>query len=113
MKRRNPLIRSAFVLMLPVATLTAIAFEAPVSMSVQQRPSLQATLLPTVHVVADAGDREHVAVAQEEALSVTLMPTVYVHARIAEYAGVAAAPVAFAMVGPQPECVPPTCASAR
>ena len=73
MKRRNPLIRSAFVLMLPVATLTAIAFETPVSMSVQQRPSLQATLLPTVHVVADAGDREHVAVAQEEALSVTLM----------------------------------------
>ncbi|RYD15952.1 MAG: hypothetical protein EOP90_03890 [Lysobacteraceae bacterium] len=113
MKRRNPLIRSAFVLMLPVATLTAIAFEAPVSMSVQQRPALEATLLPTVHVVAAAAGSERLAVAPEEALSVTLLPTVYVHARIAEYAGVEASPFAFAMVGPQPECVPPTCASAR
>lgn len=113
MKRRNPLIRSAFLLMLPAATLTAIAFEAPVSMSVQQRPALEATLLPTVHVVADAGGAERVAVAQDEALSVTLLPTIYVHARIAEYAGVDASPSALGMVGPLPECIPPNCASAR
>ncbi|HEY6545980.1 MAG TPA: hypothetical protein VIZ64_13855 [Dokdonella sp.] len=113
MKRRNPLIRSAFVLMLPVATLTAIALETPVTMSVQQRPALEATLLPTVHVIADAGGAERVAVAQHESLSVTLLPTVYVHARIAEYAGVDAAPQALPTVGPLPECVPPNCASAR
>lgn len=114
MKRRSPLIRSAFLLMLPAATLTAIALEAPASMSVQQRPALEATLLPTVHVVAPAGGgSERLAVAQEDALPVTLLPTVYVHARISEYARVDAAPPVFAMVGPQPECVPPNCASAR
>lgn len=87
MKRRNAMIRSAFLLLLPVTTLAAIAFEAPATMSVQPRAELQATLLPTVHVIADArNDATRLAVAQEEALSVTLLPTVYVHASVREYA---------------------------
>lgn len=89
MKRRNPMIRSAFLLLLPAATLAAIAFEAPAMMSVQPRAELQATLLPTVHVVADVhGDAARLAVAPEGTLSVTLLPTVYVYASVREYAAV-------------------------
>lgn len=89
MKRRNPMIRSAFLLLLPATTMAAIAYEAPATMAVQARAELQATLLPTVHVVADArGDTTRLAVAPEGALSVTLLPTVYVHANVREYAAV-------------------------
>jgi hypothetical protein len=128
MKRRSPMIRTAFLLLLPATTLAAMTVEAPATMSVQPRAALHATLLPTVHVVADArGDAARFAVAQEEALPVTLMPTVYVHARIAAYAAVdfrsdVLLAVADAMgdravdalgnVAGQPGCIAPHCASA-
>lgn len=128
MKRRSPMIRTAFLLSLSAATLAAMAVEAPATMSVQPRAALQATLLPTVHVVADArGEVTQVALAQEEALPVTLMPTVYVHASIAAYAGVdvgsdvlvaladavgSGAAGALGAIGGQPACLAPGCASA-
>ncbi|HEX7770402.1 MAG TPA: hypothetical protein VF422_10295, partial [Dokdonella sp.] len=60
------MIRTAFLLSLSAATLAAMAVEAPATMSVQPRAALQATLLPTVHVVADArGEATQVALAQE------------------------------------------------
>src|SRR5690606_14611510 len=86
MKHRSPLIRTAFLLLLPATTLAAMALEAPATMSVQPRAELQATLLPTVQVVADAnGDALQFAVAQAEALPVTLLPTVYVNANAASF----------------------------
>lgn len=128
MKRRSPMIRTAFLLLLPATTMAAMAVEAPATMSVQPRAALQATLLPTVHVVADArGDATRFAVAQDDALPVTLMPTVYVHARVAEYAGVDVrsdvllavadalgdrAVDALGKAAGQPACVAPRCASA-
>jgi len=128
MKRRNPMIRTAFLLLLPATTMAAMAFEAPVTMSVQPRAALQATLLPTVHVVADArGDATQFAVAPDEALPVTLMPTVYVNARVAAYAAIdfrsdVLLAVADALgdrgadtlgkVAGQPACAAPRCASA-
>lgn len=128
MKRRSPLIRTAFLLLLPAVTLSAMALEAPVTMSVQSRDALQATLLPTVHVVADAqGDALQFAVAQADALPVTLLPTVYVHARVGEFAVVHAAPDAlvaaagalgdhgvdaFGILAGQPACIAPVCVSA-
>ena len=128
MKRRSPLIRTAFLLLLPAVTLSAIALEAPVTMSLQARDAVQATLLPTVHVVADAhGDAAAFAVAQAEALPVTLMPTVYVHAQVADFAVaqaasdvlLAAADVvvgqcadAFGTLAAQPACIAPRCAAA-
>ena len=128
MKRRNPMIRTAFLLLLPATTMTAMAFEAPATMSVQPRAALQATLLPTVHVVADAGgDATQFALAPDEALPVTLMPTVYVNARVAAYAAIdfrsdvlLAVADAFGdrgadtlgKVAAQPACAAPRCASA-
>lgn len=127
MKRRSPMIRTAFLLLLPAVTLTAMALDAPVTMSLQPSDALQATLLPTVHVRADAnGDAAQFAVAQNDALPVTLLPTVYVHARIGEFAAVRAGSAvllaaadasgdrgadAFGMVGGQPGCIA-RCASA-
>lgn len=128
MKRRSPMIRTAFLLLLPATTMAAMAVEAPATMSVQPRAALQATLLPTVHVVADArGDATRFAVAQDDALPVTLMPTVYVHARVAEYAAadfrsdvlLAVADAlgdravdALGKAAGQPACMAPRCASA-
>lgn len=128
MKRRSPMIRTAFLLLLPATTMAAMAVEAPATMTVQPRAALQATLLPAVHVVADArGDATQFAVAQDDALPVTLMPTVYVNARVAAYAAVDfrsdvllaladalgdRAADALGNVAGQPACIAPRCASA-
>ena len=120
MKRRSPMIRTAFLLLLPATTMAAMAIEAPATVTVQPRAALQATLLPSVHVVADArGDATQFAVAQDDALPVTLMPTVYVNARVAEFAAAdlrfhvqLAVADAFGKVAGQPACIAPLCASA-
>ncbi len=59
----------------------------PVTMRVQARAPVHATLLPTVHVSPTTHESDAALLARvgtAEALSVTLMPTVYVTARRSE-----------------------------
>ncbi|MEO6687578.1 MAG: hypothetical protein ABIS07_03120 [Dokdonella sp.] len=62
----------------------AAAAQDVASMSVDARAPLQATLLPMLSIVANAGNPDALGaahIADGEALSVTLMPTVYVSTR--------------------------------
>jgi hypothetical protein len=63
----------------------ASAAQDAVSMSVDARAPMHATLLPTISVNGDAGNPDGVGASRVEAgeaLSVTLLPTVYVTARL-------------------------------
>ncbi|MEO7326172.1 MAG: hypothetical protein ABIW82_15205 [Dokdonella sp.] len=67
----------------------AAAAQDVVSMSVDARAPLQATLLPTLSIVANAANPEALGTARivnDEVLSVTLMPTVYVSTRAQAFA---------------------------
>ena len=95
MNIRIPLIRAAVATALAAGafmlsqTPQATAAADPVTMSVDARAPLQATLLPVVSVVADANEPDGAAslhVAATDALPVTLMPTVYVTARVSDIA---------------------------
>ncbi len=98
MNTRTPLIRAALAATLVGAaftftqTATVIPANAAVSMSVDARAPLHATLLPVVSVFADATDPDGIVamrIAATEALPVTLLPTVYVSARLEDFTRVA------------------------
>lgn len=95
MNTRTPLIRAALAAALFGAAFTfvhtspMIPANAAVSMSVDARAPLHATLLPVVSVFADATNPDGIVamrIAATEALPVTLLPTVYVSARLADFA---------------------------
>ena len=67
----------------------AVAAPADVTMSVDARAPLHATLLPMLSVFANTGNPDAPAttrIANDDALSVTLMPTVYVSAQAPQLA---------------------------
>ena len=95
MNTRTPLIRavlaaalagSAFML---VHSWHAVPAVAAVSMSVEARAPMHAILLPTVSVVASAGNPDQIVamrIGSSAPLPVTLMPTVSASARLEDFA---------------------------
>ena len=84
----------------------AVAAGAGVTMSVDARAPLHATLLPMLSVIADIANPDAPAttrMAGDEALSVTLMPTVYVSAQTPELAAIQQVQDAFVMAAAKAE----------
>lgn len=85
MKTRYSFRRACTLIVLVVAAAgAALAAAAEPMMSVDPRAPVAATLMPTLHVVADASNPDAEArwhIADEAPLQVTLMPTVRVSAR--------------------------------
>ncbi|MEO7062167.1 MAG: hypothetical protein ABI082_00135 [Dokdonella sp.] len=95
MNTRTPLMRAAIVIALAAATFAfvhtspTLPAHTAVSMSLDARAPMHATLLPVVSVYADPsnpGEIVAMSIAASEALPVTLLPTVYIGAHVENFA---------------------------